>query len=198
MFFTSQFQEFMEKEKSIYSTLQKHLDIIFANQLDFTYNSVFQLFCHISILHNTQANVFQALMKMIGSLVEQKKQQNDNDLLLIDNQPKSAKFLKPNFFEIFEEKQTQSSKKQQLLNTNDDKKKFSIQTEVEVPQEKIFREVIKNRKERQKLDAHQCEDCERFYKALPNTNQTEKLKQDFSRHRLNHKINQEKLLLTPE
>ncbi|CAD8070141.1 unnamed protein product [Paramecium primaurelia] len=198
MFFAPQFQEFMEKEKSIYSSLQKHLDIILANQLDFTYHSVFQLFCHISILHNTQATVFQALMKMVGSLVEQNKQQNFNDLLLIDNQPKSAKFLQPNFFEIFEDKQTQSSKKYKLLNTNDEQKKFSIQTEVELPKEKVFREVVKNRKERQQMDAHECEECERFYKALPNTNQAEKLKQEYSRHRINHKINQEKLLLTPE
>ncbi|CAD8090092.1 unnamed protein product [Paramecium sonneborni] len=198
MFFTPQFQEFMEKEKSIYSSLQQHLDIILANQLDFTYHSVFQLFCHISILHNTQANVFQALMKMIGSLVEQNKQKKIDDLLLFDNQPKSASFLQPNFFEIFEEKQTQSYKKQKLLNTNDDQKKFSIQTEADVPKEKIFREAIKNKKERQQIDAHHCEECEKFYKALPNSNHTEKLKQDFSRHRMNHKINQEKLLLTPE
>ncbi|CAD8177790.1 unnamed protein product [Paramecium pentaurelia] len=198
MFFSSSFQEFMEKEKSIYSTLQKHLDIILANQLDFTYHSVFQLFSHISILHNTQANLFQALMKMVGSLVEQNKQQNINDLLLLDNQPKSTKFLQPNFFEIFEDKQIQTSKIQKLLNATEDNKKISIQTEIELPKEKVYRESVKNRKERQQMDAHECEECERFYKALPNTNQAEKLKQDFSRHRINHKLNQEKLLLTPE
>ncbi|CAD8081784.1 unnamed protein product [Paramecium primaurelia] len=198
MFFSPSFQEFMEKEKSIYSTLQKHLDIILANQIDFTYHSVFQLFSHISILHNTQASLFQALMKMVGSLVEQNKQQNINDLLLLDNQPKSNKFLQPNFFEIFEDKQIQVSKIQKLLNVTEDNKKISIQTEIELPKEKVYRESVKNRKERQQMDAHECEECERFYKALPNTNQAEKLKQDFSRHRINHKLNQEKLLLTPE
>ncbi|CAK86872.1 unnamed protein product (macronuclear) [Paramecium tetraurelia] len=198
MFFSPQFQEFMENEKSIYSTLQKHLDIILANQLDFTYHSVFQLFCHISILHNTQASVFQALMKMIGSLVEQNKQTTISEVLLLDNQPKSTKFLQPNFLEIFEDKQTQASKIQKPLNASEENKKISIQTEIDLPKEKVFRETVKNRKERQQINAHECEECEQFYKALPNSNQAEKLKQDFSRHRINHKLNQEKLLLTPE
>lgn len=37
------------------------------------------------------------------------------------------------------------------------------------------------------MDAHSCHDCEKFYKAVPD--EAEKIKQDFSRHRMNHKIN---------
>ncbi|CAD8128498.1 unnamed protein product [Paramecium sonneborni] len=132
---------FMEQQISIFPTLQKHLDIILTYQFDFTYHSVFQLFWYISILHNTQANIFQALMKMFGSLMEQKKQQNTNDLIPIDNN-----FLLPNIFEIFENKQTKSNKKQKLLDKSEDNKKISILTEIELPKEKLYKEAQKQKK----------------------------------------------------
>ncbi|KAM3133211.1 hypothetical protein pb186bvf_014639 [Paramecium bursaria] len=211
MFQDQKFQEFLQREKTFYSEIQQRLDSHITSS-EFTYESIYSLFSHISILQNTQTKVIQMLMKMFGSLIQDKQVQEElppkrseffDPFISQSSRSQNQEVVEP--FSNYQSKQkVQKFARLQYSKSKSKPKQFQFQSSMshsfqQINQQKThsFQQINQERVQLSR-DESFCPECIKFIDGMNlNQLQLEKWKKTCTRHRGN-KIYQEKLLMTPE